>query len=267
MSTRRSDTADRWPFAVALALAIVFHAVVLIALLHWTRAQPVEATAFVDRTVMQLRLIDVPAAPLPPMPPLPTPLPSAPAPERTALPTRTPATDGSVRAQAEASAGPSSSSPPSADSTAPVHAIAGDEVRLFHSDGSVLLPIEQDDPNPAAFGSRKREVPFAVNPMVHRSPLPYEPTMFEHVWDAQDDEPFLVEWIKNAVTETTWKKSWDTEGGTRITCGVILVVGGCSWGRSPRVTIEELKRMRADPPMRRLPPTDDEVQPEAGEQE
>ncbi|MEO8011894.1 MAG: hypothetical protein ABI650_09645, partial [Dokdonella sp.] len=90
--------------------------------------------------------------------------------------------------------------------------------------------------------------------MAQRSPLPYQPTLFEHVRDAKDDEPFLVQWVKVAVT----RKTLDNQ------------VRLCArpWplrARGPRVTVEELKRMRADPPMRRPVAVDDGAEPDAAE--
>jgi hypothetical protein len=128
--------------------------------------------------------------------------------------------------------------------------------RIFKRDGSVDLPDAPENTDPAAFGSRAHVAPYTPNPMSHHSLLPYEPTMFERDW-APLNETLLGEWVREATKET----SWDTQGGTRFTCTAFLFFGGCAWGPTPRVSIEELKRMRADPPMPRPLPSDPPAQP------
>ncbi len=236
-----------------MSIAIGLHILIVLGLREWMRVQTSMPVAAAVETVMELRLIDVPVAQQPP-PSAPTaPMPTS---QQVPVATRNPT---SAAASAAAAVAQTLSSMTAA---APEEADAPSDVRLFRSDGSVFLPIEQGDPDPAAFGSRRKDAPFAVNPMTHRSPLPYTPTMFERDWDPHDDELMPLEWLKSAMVEKSWRKSWDTRGGTRITCEFLLILGGCGWGPSPRVTIEELKRMRADPPMRRLPSTVGEEQPE-----
>jgi hypothetical protein len=249
---------------VSLAFAVVVHAVLLAALLHWTRVRPSPPR---ERAELEVRLIGSPLITRPGATPQPAPTSTPPhvpeasprrspsqAPDiaRTIAPAVTPSSPPSdvPRAAPRVEVETRSIVAPSPDVASTPTTADTPTLRLFHRDGSIDLPDgDTEAGDPAAFGSRKRVAPYSPDPMVHRSPLPYEPTMFERVW-APRDESLLGEWVRNA----TRSKSWDTQGGTRISCSAFLFFGGCGWGPTPRVSIEELKRMRADPPMPRPAP-------------
>jgi hypothetical protein len=62
------------------------------------------------------------------------------------------------------------------------------------------------------------------------------------------------------VRRTTYARTWTTRSGTRIECATSLLMAGlgvCGWGVAPRATAEELRAMRADPPLPRAPKDDD----------
>ena len=64
------------------------------------------------------------------------------------------------------------------------------------------------------------------------------------------------------VRKTTYTHTWHTRSGTRIQCMTSLVMAGlgiCGWGVEPRATAEELRAMRADPPMPTAPKPDENV--------
>jgi hypothetical protein len=150
---------------------------------------------------------------------------------------------------------PSSHSPPASRRTLPPPAQAAAPttaatqaapLRLFNADGSVAL-------SPDALSEERRP---AGKSTLRRSGtgIGYAPTRFESIW-APRDESLGDE----AVRRSTFSHSWRLPGGTEIHCSVTLVLGmlgGCGWGRPPRLPIEELKRMRADPPMPRTKPAD-----------
>lgn len=185
--------------------------------------------------VMRIELLDalpLPAEPVPPERPGRAAPAQAPRPP-TARPA--PASRPSVpRAQAEA---PSIASGATAPTTT---------LRLFNADGSVALP-------PDALGPERRQ---AGRSTLRRggAGIGYSPTRFESIWVPLDESPG-----DEAVRRSTLTHSWRLPGGTEIHCSVTLVLGmlgGCGWGRPPRLPIEELKRMRADPPMPRTKPAD-----------
>ncbi|MEP6880881.1 MAG: hypothetical protein ABI866_02755, partial [Dokdonella sp.] len=97
---------------------------------------------------------------------------------------------------------------------------------------------------------------YTPNPMAHQSPLPYQATPFDRYWKP-DGETLLGEWVRKASKEA----SHDTKYGTRVTCKAFLFLMACGWGPTPRVSIEELKAMRADPPAPRNSADDPWVPP------
>ncbi len=252
----RDELEARRRLLVSLAVAVLVHGALLVVLLQVSRVRrmvPVE-----QGPAIRLRLIDARAAEpaqaeppahaadtVPPAAPARESVPHAPTPKRGSGSHKAPepsmaTTAASItRAPAPAEPTPSPMLP-----TPPLH--------VFNRDGSVNLPDAEGEAaagDPAAFGRRARVPAYTPDPMAHRSPLPYEPTRFERDWTPQG-ESLLGEWVSRA----TVTKTWDTAGGTRITCSSFLFFGGCAWGPAPRVTIEELKRMRADPPMPRPSP-------------
>lgn len=132
---------------------------------------------------------------------------------------------------------------------APTSEAAATELRLFDVDGRVRLP--GSTPGDVSAVSAFPAGPLAVHdgdPFARRNPVPYEPTRFESVW-APRDETLGGELLRKITPERTFLTPW----GTQITCAWLLVLGGCSWGYAPTATIEELQRMRADPPMLKHP--------------
>ena len=69
------------------------------------------------------------------------------------------------------------------------------------------------------------------------------------------------------MREAVISKAWRTPWGTVIECKASLVLvglGGCGWGLAPRLTIDELKALRAPdlplppkPPEQPEPPADE----------
>ena len=115
---------------------------------------------------------------------------------------------------------------------------------LFDPDGRVRLP-ESTAPNDAevAFGAH---APPPAHAFSRKNPLPYAPTYFERTW-----VPGNESLGRELVRRTTFSHVWRTPWGTQIGCSVSLLAaaGGCGWGFAPTATIDELKAMRADPPI------------------
>lgn len=256
----RDEVEARRRLLVSFAVAVLVHGALLVVLLQASRAR--HAPPIEQGPAIRLRLIDARAAePAQAEPPAHADTAPQAAPAHGAAP-RTPAPkrdSGPAKRQESGSVITTAADTPKPvpDETAPAPAIVSSPLRVFNLDGSVTLPDVEGEAaaaDPAAFGRRARASAYAPDPMAHRSPLPYEPTRFERDWTPQG-ESLLGEWVSRA----TVTKTWDTAGGTRITCSSFLFFGGCAWGPAPRVTIEELKRMRADPPMPRPSP----LQPQA----
>ncbi len=115
-------------------------------------------------------------------------------------------------------------------------------LHLFDATGRVMLPqsIATDTPRSPSNDA-----------LAHRNDVPYASTRFERAWTPRDET--LGEAL---VRETTISHTWSTPWGTEIHCVATLVmalIGGCGWGYAPTAPIEELQRMRADPPMPRSP--------------
>ena len=251
------DESERRRLVFSMAVALLVHAGLFVALLQWSRARP--AGRVEQEPALQLRLIAEPVpvhevqepvvAPASPVsPPRAPAAPKAPAQARDDIRSLSPAPQPARPAASAPIPMPAAEAP----SAPVVEAATGVEpsLHLFERDGSIVLPDPDSAPgDPAAFGSRARVPAYTPNPMVHRSPLPYEPTRFEGYW-APADENLLGEWMRRA----TFTRSWDTRYGTRITCSVFVLFGGCGWGHTPRVSIEELRRMRVEPPMPRPSP-------------
>jgi len=235
------DPAARQRFVVALATALLLHVALFAGLSDWSRVHPFAPAP--PSPIMQLRLID---APVPPPLAEPEPVPSrahsAAAPRVRSGPQQpSRPTHANIPAQRDVQ--------PTVEDVASMPAASAATGRLFNRDGTIDLPTAPADADPAAFGSRKQVAPYTPDPMVHQSPLPYVPTLFERDWKPRD-ETLLDQWVRSATVTRTW----DTRGGNRISCSVFLFIGGCGFGWAPRVTIEELRRMRADPPMPRPSP-------------
>jgi hypothetical protein len=124
------------------------------------------------------------------------------------------------------------------------------ELHLYDRSGNVLVPdMQKAEGTSTSFPDRPR-VAQEGNPFVHRSPVPYTPTRLDKYWP-----PVRETLGGELVRKATVKKSWRTPWGTQVECAWVLFFGGCGWGPESRATAEELKQMRADPPMPRVPPS------------
>jgi hypothetical protein len=115
-------------------------------------------------------------------------------------------------------------------------AVGAPPLRLFDANGRVLLPES----------TVTEHAPAPADSLARRNAMPYAPTRFERAWTPRDES--LGEAL---VRETTVSHTWSTPWGTRVSCAasfVMAFIGGCGWGYAPTLPIEELKRLRADPP-------------------
>jgi hypothetical protein len=123
-------------------------------------------------------------------------------------------------------------------------------LQLYTPDGQLRLPDNAMLREREEIGFNAH-VPGSGDPFARRNPVPYEPTRFDSVW-APSRETLGQELIRKSIVTHTWRTPW----GTEVTCSVSFILGmlgGCSWGYAPTATIEELKAMRADPPMPERP--------------
>lgn len=230
------DTSKR--LRMALVASLLVHVLLYLGVSHWSLLQQDDSP---ESSVIQMRLIDesnntklgeVPPAPLPERPQAETPSNVV-----ASVPIATKRTQPSERLD----------SVPVQASRIPVDEEPDQEQmdslpELFDKQGRVVMPaIAADDP--AAFGARKPAPDYRPDPMSHESPLPYQPTRFDRDWKP-DGETLLGEWVRKLSKES----SYDTKYGTRVTCKAFLFLMACGWGPAPRMSIEELRAMRADPP-------------------
>jgi hypothetical protein len=139
-------------------------------------------------------------------------------------------------------------SPPSVTGTREPVAPQPAPLQLFGRDGAIRLP-DSDSAGQKTFGAPDGK------PLAHANPVPYEGTRFDRMM------PSIHESLGGElVRRTTWTHTWHTRSGTRIQCATSLVMAGlgiCGWGLEPRATADELRAMRADPPMPKEPKADD----------
>jgi|GEM_PF-1549957 len=240
----RPEPAERRRRLAALTSVIALH--LMFAIAAYRAAQPHRPDAArvppaVDG-VMHLRLIDD----------LPDPSPAAGAPVPPAV-LSTPSIP--VPASASGAVAPPYR-PPSSEIAAPQAPAGADTAAAADRDGDVPTPlwIERDGAPrlpasvaaPRTFSNRPLREAGAPDPLAHRSPLPYAPTRFEKDW-APRDETLGGQWLR----EHTVSRTVDLPQGYQVRCMWMLILGGCGWGKAPQATIEELKAMRADPPMPR----------------
>jgi hypothetical protein len=138
-------------------------------------------------------------------------------------------------------------SPPAVTGTqGPVEPQPSAPLQLFGRDGAVRLP--DSVPDQRTFGTPNGK------PLAHENPVPYEETRFDRMM------PSVRESLGDEVMRrTTYTRTWTTRSGTRIQCGTSLLMAGlgfCGWGVAPRATADELRAMRADPPMPKTPKDD-----------
>jgi hypothetical protein len=245
------DSDRRKRLQIALVVSLILHGLLYLGVRQWTLLHRENAA---DTQVIQLRLIE-------PVADIPLPL-DVPPPPPSVEPARDPTTPTTSQLPAIAPAPPMPVKPPSppvsplvSNAITPANPDANAATGIFDKEGRVILPAAAED-DPAVFGSRKHTPEFSPNPMAHPSPLPYKATPFDRYWKP-DGETLLGEWVRKASKETVY----DTKHGTRITCKAFLFMMACGWGPTPRVTIEELKAMRENPPLPRHSADDPYVQP------
>lgn len=226
-------------FLLAIVASLVAHGLFYFGIRHWSH-QPHDVA--VESPAIQLRLID--ASPIRAQREdarVSSLTPQSPA----------PGTRVSVVAPILASASAARSDPLPAvapgpvriqESVSAVEQGVGVTMAIFDRQGRVIVPAASAE-DPHKFGVRNRDSSFESRPMEHQSPLAYQPTRFDRYWKP-DGETLLDEWVGKLSKEV----SHDTKHGTRISCGAFLFLISCGWGHTPRVTIEELKAMRANPP-------------------
>ena len=139
-------------------------------------------------------------------------------------------------------------SPPAVTATQEVVAPQPAPLQLFGRDGAIRLP-DSGSAGQKTFGAPDGK------PLAHDNPVPYEETRFDRMM------PSIHESLGGElVRRTTYTHTWHTRWGTRIQCATSLVMAGlgiCGWGVEPRATADELRAMRADPPMPKAPDDDD----------
>lgn len=228
-----SEAAERRQRTAALLFVIVLHLLLAIAAYRAVRPHPSDAAPPLGaQTIMHLRLIDTPAA----TSAVPLPVPAAIA---------TPALPAAASARTAMPAAPAAVAPP-ASALAPPAAVGGGPALpgWVERDGSVRLPDAVAAPR--TFSNRPLREADAPNPLVHRDVLPYTPTRLEGVW-APRDETLGGEVLRRGTAEG----KVNLPQGYQVRCVWMLIIGGCGWGKAPQASIDELKAMRADPPMPR----------------
>jgi hypothetical protein len=117
-------------------------------------------------------------------------------------------------------------------------------LHLFDTTGRIILPESE---------TALHESPTASTDRLARvNPLPYQPTRFDRYFPPVD-ETLGGEIVRKTTITQTWVTPW----GTQVTCSSSLVLAMlviCDWRPAPRLSIEELQHMRADPPPSKNPP-------------
>jgi hypothetical protein len=217
---------DRRWIACGIALAVLLTAIEVRLFDIAMRREIVRAGHAPPDRVLRVELIE-PERPLE-MPPEPVPLPRLPV----------PADARRAPSRAASRKPPRRSSPEAIPSTL--------RPRLIGLDGHIFLPDELAEKTPGEPGTL---APSAAHDdaFARTNPLPYEPTRFDAYF------PDVRESLGGEVIrKTTISHQWHTPWGTVIECRaslILLGIGVCTWGPAPRLTEEQLKAMRADPPL------------------
>ena len=224
MSARgaRAEFPDRR--RLSLIVSLLLNLVFLLALYFGT-APHGRVDAWRAGRALQVRLIEPrPALPVPAASDAEPPPPSATRAAQRRMPAR-------ARAEAPAVHADAPSSPP---------------LNLFGIDGRVLIP--QADSKDSRFPI----APATGDTLARRNVVPYAATYFEGAWVPRD-ETLGGEILRKTTSTRRWRTPW----GTEIVCSAtwLLALGGCGWGFAPTAPIEELQRVRADPPMPRNAPS------------
>jgi hypothetical protein len=190
----------------AFVALLLMHVVLLLGLRDAMRVIPKPEESAIQVTWIDLRQ---------PEPPLPLP-------EIKPHATGLPATPRHVSAPSPVATGPSGAAPTTAE---PV-------LHVYNVDGSVMLP--RDLSTPADHGSMQASfVPQSTAPspiMRPQRPLKVRPNHFAGNWQAPRGETLLGSFVREHLTaQTEFVMPW----GTHVKCGLVVVVGGCSWGPGP----------------------------------
>ena len=230
-----ADRQERRRLHLAALAAVLFHVVIYFVLRALTLPNPI---GMFDETALQVRLID----------------PSADAPVAVP-PTRPMAVEPAVRAKVDGMSGhlrPALSNNAIADVANRAATVTSAPTpvgvpELFDDSGRVVLPEAGFVKDSDTFVTTGRVPEFAANPLDHLEALPFRPTRFNRRW-VPERETLAGTFVRKG----TFEKHWDTRGGNRIQCVLVVIFPACMWGWAPRVTIEELKAMRAELPPPRL---------------
>jgi hypothetical protein len=221
---------DRRGIAVALFVALILHLVGLWLVRDWMRLHLPEE----DRSdVIRVSLVEPPVpAPLsPPEPVEDEPPPAVEAPR--------PVPRAASRPSQPSAAAPVVSATPAQQGVPQVH--------LYNADGSLDVSTLAKEPESGPF-YEFRAPTFVQAPMMkHTSPLPYTPTKFEEYWPS-DNETIVDEFFRRSTKTATMRTPW----GGGITCSWMIIIGGCGFGYAPP-NPEGLKKMRVNPPMKKVP--------------
>lgn len=238
MHDDRLEPGERRRRLAALTAVLVLHLLFALAAYRAARLHRPDAVPALRAAeeVMHLRLIDAGPDPIAaPAVALPVPPPSRAATMPSASSPAAPPADADATGAAPLAAATGTTPGPDRTDPAP---------RWIERDGTPRLPAPVAAPR--TFSNRPLREAGAPDPLAHRSPLPYAPTRFEKDW-APRDETLGGQWLR----EHTVSRTVDLPQGYQVRCVWMLILGGCGWGKAPQATIEELKAMRADPPLPR----------------
>jgi len=206
--TRRAPKPPRIVRIGALVLLLLVHAVLLIGLRDAMRPKFTP-----DESAIEVLLIDA----LQPEPPPPVP---ESAPRRVMPQANMPKPMAS-----QIDAAPTPSPEPEPDPSAPNY-------RVFNTDGSLIIPPDTANQtgNPALQASFIPQSTASSPIMRHRRPLKVRPNHFAQNWRAAPDETLLGAFVREHLTADT---QFMTPWGTLVKCGVVVFLGGCTWGPPP----------------------------------
>lgn len=126
--------------------------------------------------------------------------------------------------------------------------------RLVAPDGRVYIP-DIDVAIAAGHFPLQPTAPAAGSsrPFSHRSPLPYVATRFDSLW--VPDGETLMGTLLRKLSDKVVKRGSTQIAGLQVDCVWMVVIANCSWGAPLRMSIDELKKLRADVPPPRGPDT------------
>ncbi len=190
----------------AFVALLLMYAVLLLGLRDAMRVIPAPQESAIQVTWIDLRQ---------PEPPLP--LPEA-KPHATSLP----AMPRRVSAPSPVAMAPSVPAPSTAEPM----------LHVYNVDGSVMLPRDfstraDRDSMQASFVPQSTAPSSIMRP---QRPLKVRPNHFARNWQAPPGESLLGSFVREHLTAQT---EFVTPWGTHVKCGLIVFMGGCSWGPGP----------------------------------